>query len=232
MVAKYLRIKDKLRLLIKDLPEDARIPSERDLVARFDGSRMTIRKAIDELVKERALYRINGSGTYVAKNNHDRYINNLSGFTTGALLEGRNPSRRVIINKLIEADEELAQKLDVKLGEKINYIKRVQLIDDHPVWVDHAYFPFKIVGKIKSRICSGSLYQYFKENLKLKINTSIQKVFADKSSKENSELLEIELNYPIIRIEQIVLLNNGLPLEYTISYRNTNKYQQISIINN
>jgi GntR family transcriptional regulator len=94
MTPKYIRIKQKLRDLIKEMPEGSRIPSERDLVNKFDGSRMTIRKSIDELVKERALYRINGSGTFVAKDGHRKYLNNLVGFSKEVLEQGGVPSHK------------------------------------------------------------------------------------------------------------------------------------------
>jgi DNA-binding GntR family transcriptional regulator len=231
MVAKYLRIKDKLRLLIKDLPEDARIPSERDLVARFDGSRMTIRKAIDELVKERALYRINGSGTYVAKDGHRKYLNNLVGFSKEVLEQGGVPTHKVIKLKTVKASADLAAKMELKPGEELNYTVRVHERNGEPVLLDYAYFNKRITGQITKKLCEGSLYKYFEEKLGLKITTSVQEFIAEIVNDEVRTLLNIEPGTPIIKIEHITFLDDGSVLEYTIGYRNPHKYRQITIAN-
>lgn len=231
MIAKYLRIKDKLRLLIKDLPEDARIPSERDLVARFDGSRMTIRKAIDELVKERALYRINSSGTYVAKDGHRKYLNNLVGFSKEVLEQGGVPTHKVIKLKTLKASSDLAAKMELKPGEELNYTIRVHERNGEPVLLDYAYFNKRITGQLTKKLCEGSLYKYFEEKLGLKITTSVQEFIAEIVNDEVRKLLNIEAGTPIIKIEHITFLDDGSVLEYTIGYRNPHKYRQITIAN-
>lgn len=45
--------------------DDQMIPSERELIKEFGVSRITVRKAIDELVNEGYVYRVQGKGTYV-----------------------------------------------------------------------------------------------------------------------------------------------------------------------
>lgn len=55
------------RILSGQLTPESKIPSERDLSEELEVSRMTIRKAITELVNEGLLERRHGSGTYVAK---------------------------------------------------------------------------------------------------------------------------------------------------------------------
>lgn len=231
MVAKYLRIKEKLRLLIQEFPEGARIPSERDLVTRFDGSRMTIRKAIDELVKERALYRINGSGTYVAKDGHRKYLNNLVGFSKEVLEQGGVPTHKVIKLKTMKATSDLATKMELKEGEEINYTIRVHERNGEPVLLDYAYFNKRITGQLTKKLCEGSLYKYFEEKLGLKITTSVQEFIAEIVTDEVRKLLNIEPGTPIIKIEHITFLDDGSVLEYTIGYRNPNKYRQITIAN-
>ena len=53
----YRKIKDLIMQEIEDKTANSPIDSERDMAVRFDASRMTVRKAIDELVEEGFLYR-------------------------------------------------------------------------------------------------------------------------------------------------------------------------------
>jgi DNA-binding GntR family transcriptional regulator len=231
MTPKYIRIKQKLLDLIKEMPEGSRIPSERDLVNKFDGSRMTIRKSIDELVKDRALYRINGSGTFVAKGGHRKYLNNLVGFSKEVLEQGGVPTHKVIKLKNLKADTKLAAKLEISVGDPVAFVMRVHERDGDPVLLDYAYFNIKVTNKLTKKLCERSLYKYFEEKLGLKITTSIQEFFAEVVNEEIRKLLNIEPGTPIIKIENITFLDNGSVLEYTVGYRNPLKYRQITIAN-
>jgi len=62
----YIQIKKKIQEEIKDKNSNDAIESERDLSKRLDASRMTVRKAIDELVEEGFLYRKKNKGTFVS----------------------------------------------------------------------------------------------------------------------------------------------------------------------
>ena len=213
------------------MPEGSRIPSERDLVNKFDGSRMTIRKSIDELVKERALYRINGSGTFVAKGGHRKYLNNLVGFTEEVLEQGGIPTHKVIKLKKLKANAKLAAKLEIAIGDPVTYVMRVHERDGDPVLLDYAYFNTKVTQKITKKLCERSLFKYFEEKLGLRITTSIQEFFAEIVSEEVRKLLNIKPGTPLIKIENITFLDDGSVLEYTIKYRNPLKYRQITIAN-
>jgi DNA-binding GntR family transcriptional regulator len=231
MTPKYIRIKDKILIMIEGMPEGSRIPSERDLVNKFDGSRMTIRKSIDELVKQRALYRINGSGTFVAKGGHRKYLNNLAGFSEEVLEQGGVPTHKVIKLKELKADAELAAKLEIDIGEPVTYVVRVHERDGDPVLLDYAYFNTKVTKKITKKLCERSLFKYFEEKLGLRITTSIQEFFAEIVSEEVAKQLSIKPGTPLIKVENITFLDNGSVLEYTIKYRNPLKYRQITIAN-
>ena len=63
---RYLEIKQEILEQIKTKEVNTSIPSERELSLLFDASRMTIRKAIDELVEEGVLYRDKNKGTFIA----------------------------------------------------------------------------------------------------------------------------------------------------------------------
>lgn len=77
----YRVVKEYLLNKIKtgELMPDDRIPSEKELMDIFQVSRITIRKAIDELVIEGYLYRLQGIGSFVRKKEEIGQTSNLVG---------------------------------------------------------------------------------------------------------------------------------------------------------
>lgn len=229
MKTKHNRIKERLLDMIKGLPEDTKIPSERELVNYVDGSRMTVRKAIDDLVQERVLYRINGSGTYIAKPGHRKYLNNLMGFSAEVLQQGGIPSHRLIILKTVNPSQDVANKLEISTKDKVYYLVRVYEKNGEPMLVDYSYFNAKVIGKITKNIATGSLYKYIEEKLGLKIVSAVQEFTAELVNDELSQLLKIEKDIPIIKSENTTFLDDGTVLEFTTGYRNPKKYRQMTI---
>ena len=64
---KYYLVKKEIAQRIEsgEIAPDEQIPSERELIEHYQVSRITVRKAIDELAAEGYLYKIQGKGTYV-----------------------------------------------------------------------------------------------------------------------------------------------------------------------
>ena len=62
---KYQQIKERLQRLIADGGIDHRVPSENELARQYCVSRMTARKALNELLRDGLVERIPGKGTFV-----------------------------------------------------------------------------------------------------------------------------------------------------------------------
>jgi len=101
------------------------MPSEVELAARFKVSQGTVRKAIDELAAENLVLRRQGKGTFVASHAEER-----AHFRFLRLMpdEGvpHHPENRFLEVKRIRAPAEVARLLDLKAGDAVVYIKRVQ----------------------------------------------------------------------------------------------------------
>lgn len=105
-VPKYYHIKQEIIKGIDNntYKESETIPSERELMALFDVSRITIRKAIDDLVREGYLYRVHGKGTYVKGDGEQNNLVSITSCTQDIEKLGYTPKRKVISKKVILAD--------------------------------------------------------------------------------------------------------------------------------
>ena len=95
-VPKHAQLRDRLAAHARETlsPGDA-MPSERELMQRFDVSRATVRRAIDQLVNDGIVVRTPGKGTYVAPDRVESHLH-LASFTDDMRRRGLTPSTRVL----------------------------------------------------------------------------------------------------------------------------------------
>ena len=81
------------------------IISERELVEKYQVSRITVRKAIDELVNEGFLYRIQGKGTFIREESGSQNLFSLNSCTEDVRKLGKIPSKKTVFSIKVAADE-------------------------------------------------------------------------------------------------------------------------------
>ena len=225
--AAYLKVKHALEEDIKQLSPNAMIQSERVLACEFEVSRMTARKAIDELIKEGKLYRKEKVGTFVADNKLHEPVDELVGFTSEVMSKGMRPQTKVVHYKIIKADERLAKKLEIKCGDAVHNVLRVRTADDNPMTLENTFIPLSIIKELPSVVINTSIYAYIDKELQLKIASGSQVVSAIKATEQISELLEVKLHEPLLYIELTSILMNGQILEFVETYANPQNYTMV-----
>ena len=134
------------------------LPSEKEFCNQFGTSRMTVRRAIDELVQSGWLYRVHGRGTFVSHFELQKsYL--LHGFTENMIRLGCRPSSRVLAFELKEPEAYIAEQLKSLPTEKVYFLYRVRLVDHEPIALEKAYLPEnRFPGLPKYSFQENSLY--------------------------------------------------------------------------
>ena len=219
----YLRIKDWLREAIEKgeyRPGD-RIPSEHELMRRFGVSRSTIRQAVSELVLEGWLYRVQGSGTYVARPKYRQTLSRLTSFTEDMHLLGLTPRSRLLLFRVEEADEKISAALSLRPGEEVIRIERLRFADEEPMALNTSVLPRQLVpGLEKQDLQRSSLYEILERRYGLILARAEQTLEPALADPYAAELLRVPIGAPLLLVEGVVYLKNGTPIEWVrILYR-------------
>ncbi|MFZ4453737.1 GntR family transcriptional regulator [Salibacterium aidingense] len=134
---------------------DDRIPNEIDLAKQYDLSRSTVRQAILTLVREGALYRKQGRGTFVAKPKLD--VNNFY-FT-----QDLGTQHKLIRNKEIECLPSINELLEIQSDQKVYELFRIRLINEEPAALEKSYITSDLVPNFKNNNFEGRLYDLLSE---------------------------------------------------------------------
>ena len=140
-----------------DLKVGDQLPTEDSLIARFGVSRITVRRAIQNLVSRGLVEIRRGKGTFVAAPKITQDLTELSGFVEDMHALGRKPTARVIGKEIVAAGATVANQLALTRGERVVRIRRVRLADGVPLSFDETYLPLEIGKKIITNNLSSSL---------------------------------------------------------------------------
>jgi len=223
---KYKVVIDHIEHLIKDSTKNQMIPSERLLSQTLNISRMTVRKAIDILVYQGRLYRVQNVGTFIADQKLYKVFNTLSGFSDEVQAAGSKVDNELLLFEQITPTILIASKLNLKKHILVHHIVRLRKKDGVPMMIQESYMPTDLF-QIDEAIANGSMYQYVRDTLKFGMSSSIQEIKAIIIDDVYSKKLRIAPKTPTIQIEQVSYLDQGRVFEYTISTINQNHYELI-----
>jgi GntR family transcriptional regulator len=139
-------------------PAGGRIPSEQLLCDTYRVSRVTVRKAMLDLVQEGLLVRKQGKGTFVADARLMRDLGHITSFSDACARMGRTAASKVVELKREEARPEDVERLQVPEGAQVIELCRLRLCDDEPVMLEYNRFSAELAFLVKESL-AGSLYE-------------------------------------------------------------------------
>jgi GntR family transcriptional regulator len=196
----YYRIEQAILEQIQQgqLRPGAQLPSETELAQLHHVSRITAKRALDDLVQQGRAFRQQGRGTFVA---HAR-ISEISGFRSFSddiRARGLIPASQVLTLKEVEPEAALRERLHLAEGEKAIVIKRLRLASDDPVAIETAYVPSRLCpGLLQEDLATGSLYSILQNRYNIQPTWADAEIEAAPATKEEALLLKMKAGKPVL----------------------------------
>lgn len=229
-MAKYEEIAEDIRngILNGKYGPKEQLPLEKEMCEHYGVSRITIKKAVDELVIQGLVIKRRGSGTFV-KALDDDDVQELSmakqfeGFSEAH--KGMKVHSEIVNFEVVHPTEEIATKLKITCDDFVYYVIRTRYADDVPFVIEYTYMPIGLIPGIKNDVLLNSVYGYIEKELKLKIKSSHRVIRAMLPSELEQKWLDIDSNFPILEVEQVGFLDNGQPFEYSKAHHRSDKIE-------
>ena len=191
------------------------IPSEVELAYRFKVSQGTVRKAIDELSAENLVVRRQGKGTFVATHHEARVQ-----FRFLRLMpdsgEAQQPENQIVEVKRMRGPAEVTRVLDIKAGDSVIYIKRVQFFDGVPTILEEIWLPGAIFkGLTAERLVEykGPMYGLFEAEFGTQMIRASEKLRAVAADELAAEMLKVEIGVPLLSVDRVSYTYGDRPVE-------------------
>ncbi|MGM9985881.1 MAG: GntR family transcriptional regulator [Bacillaceae bacterium] len=211
---------------------NSKLPTEEELMKKFNVSRNTIRKAIEVLAEQGYIYQVQGSGIFLREFSKPGCITmrGMKGLTNE--FSGDVLTSELLELNLIEANEELAKKMKCEVNTKVYHVIRVRYLNGESFAVEESFFNKDIIPYLNKEICDSSIYKYITDDLKLNIGFADKVIYSEKLTEKEAKLLDLEAGDPTLVVENTVFLNTGAVFDVSREKFNYKRAKLLSLATN
>ena len=216
--ALYYQLREKLakKIANHEWKPGEKIPSEAELCDIYQVSRITVRKAIEDLARSGHLIKHQGKGTFVTNVSMEHRLSKFYSFSEELTRSGMTERAQVLSFDVIAATEEVSEKLSMKNNEQVYMVKRLRMADEMPYTVEISYIPYALCpGLTAENITEKGLYNSMR-SLNVFPERIIEKIRAAVVNKSDAGLMKIKPNSAAIKLERLTYYG-VLTIEYCIS---------------
>lgn len=196
-------------------PGDA-LPSERDIAVKAEISRVTVRKAVQALVKGGVLVQRHGSGTFVAPRMKrvEQSLSRLTSFTEDMARRGMSVHSTWLDRGLYAPSPDEMMKLGLSANELVARVSRLRSANDTPLAIERASLSTGVLPDPAS--VGASLYATLEAAGNRPVR-AVQRISAANLGEADAALLEVPAGSASLNIERISYLASGKVIEFTRS---------------
>jgi GntR family transcriptional regulator len=203
----YSQIQEHIAELILSgkLPPETKIQSEREFSEDLGVSRMTVRRALTELVNEGLLERRHGSGTYVSKPKVTYESAELVNYIEAMQQRNIATASQLLEFSEIVASRRLADLLKIEIGNPIYRVDLLRFANRVPVILERVFFPCVRFPKLEEwDLEKSSIYDLLTSVYKIQLGRISQTVEAVAAAETVAQQLRVDENAPLLMLSRIV----------------------------
>jgi GntR family histidine utilization transcriptional repressor len=210
-VAKYIIIKQHICQKIESgqWPQHHKVPSENELTGQFDVSRMTARRALQELTEQGVLVRSQGSGTFVATFKSQSSLLKIRNISDEIKERGHKHHAKQLILKSIEATQEMSILLNLKNNQHVYFSQLLHFENDQPIQLEQRYVNAALVPEyLQQDFTSITPHEYLSAVTPL--TEATHEIEAILASDDICQLLTIDNSLPCLQVKRRTWSSKGV----------------------
>ncbi len=199
-------------------PAGAQLPTEAQFSAQFAVNRHTVRRAIEDLVRQGLVRVEQGRGSFVAEDVLDYAVSARTRFSETVRRHNREPSGRALDLRETEADPATAAALGLPAGGRVLRLERLGLADGRPVSLGTHCFPAaRFPGLLALLRSSATISAALAAVGVVDYRRQLTRVIARMPQPQEAELLEMSRSRPLLVTESLNVDVDGTVVEFGVA---------------
>ena len=218
---KYVAVRDHLQGRIDKMTPGDQLPTEPVLCKEYGVSRITIRRAVEDLIRDGRLVREQGRGTFVSEPRYiqqvrETFADRVTGFYRQQTNLGRTVTTQVLQNRLTR-DPEAAEALGVNQAEELIQLERLRFVNgtlhQHVV----TYLPASRYPDVLAQdLSAGSLFDFLDKRYGVTLTRNDLLVRIENVSGDIARALQVDDHTCVLAIDSTVF-QDGTPVAFGIA---------------
>lgn len=232
-VTAYQQVAEALRrrILRGNLQPGAQLPTEMELCEQFAVSRITVRRALQILEEESLIQRFQGKGAFVSPSPARRIAIANTDFMGSLAAHAPDMGRRLEAWDWRQADAEVATALRLPAGDRVLFLRRIDLLDGQPVAYDDVHIPADFADGLKTQdMAALDFLERWTERQRLQLSHLQQTVEAIESTAEAQRLLALSSRKPLLKATEVFHLADERPAIRFVSYYRHDRFRLSSVM--
>ena len=194
-----------------------RLPTEAELASTYGVSRTTTRRALDDMHREGLVTRQPGQGTFVAPPRLEAKIPHLRSITEEIESLGYRAGSINLSMMRRPADADIAGQLEIQPGEDVLEVKRIRTADGRPLFVGLNMINITRFPDLADQDYSEEgMFSVFRRVTGMEVTRVVQWMSASPASADAADHLELDPGDPVLEVQRVVFLGDGVPVEVTV----------------
>ena len=203
----------------------SQIPNEDRLCEMLGISRITVRHALRNLEEAGLLRREHGRGTFVRSATVVAGVRGLTSFTDEMRTLALSAGTRLLQARQLAADEQIADALEISIGDPVVSLKRLRLGNGNPIGIQTSHLPeARVPGLFADASNVQSLYNWLKAHGGI-VPVKAKEVYrVGRVDPADAADLQLPAGTPAFEVERVAYDSRG-PFEFTLSTMRADRYE-------
>lgn len=219
----YMLISDKIRT--GDIPMGAIIPGEVQLAETMNVSRITVKRAFNELANAGLVARRRGRGTVVIANTDLNFHDPISDYVENVERLRMNTDTDLLSRETLVAPEKVTQKLGLNLGDTVEKICHSLSLKGKALSYVETFVPHGLTQSVTDLDLSDAPILSLLRRQGVKITRAEQRIFAVSATKDIAALMDIEVGTPLLKIHCVMIDEDDRPVEDIYAWYHSERYE-------
>ncbi len=198
----YIQLADLLMKVIEknNLKENDSIPSENELLKRYQISRSTIRQSFSHLEKLGRVQKIRGKGTFVKNPKHRQFVRGFQDIEAGIKSTGSVPTNKLIEVRKILSSDHWVRRFNLKDDQEMTLLRRIKLSNQKPIAIEERVLSEKIHNiLLQEDLSNNPIFNAIEDHSDTKIQRVTYIISSTRLSESEAFELDVDIANPVFR---------------------------------